>query len=69
MENCKNNKKGKGNLLIIIKWYNNRINTDAAALVTATDNYGYSDPYHYNTPGYLDLGRRFAEALLNLRQR
>lgn len=36
-----------------------------AALVTTTDKYGYSDPWHYDTPGYLDLGRRFAEALLN----
>jgi len=40
-----------------------------AALVTATDNYEYIDGYHYDTPGYLDLGRRFAEALLNLHPR
>lgn len=34
-----------------------------AALVTATDEYGYSDPWHYDTAGYIDLGRRFADAL------
>jgi hypothetical protein len=38
----------------------------AAALVVATDDYGYSDPWHYDSDGYLDLGRRFAEALLKL---
>ncbi|MCA9190876.1 MAG: hypothetical protein KDB03_03900 [Planctomycetales bacterium] len=34
-----------------------------AALVTSTDNYGYSDPWHYDSPGYLDLGRQFADAM------
>ena len=38
-------------------------NDARAALVTSTDNYGYSDPYHYDTAGYLDLGKKFAEAL------
>jgi iduronate 2-sulfatase len=37
-----------------------------AALVTTTDQYGYSDKWHYDTAGYLDLGRRFAEALHGL---
>ena len=37
-----------------------------AALVTSTDEYGYSDPWHYDTAGYLDLGRRFAEAVVGL---
>ena len=41
-------------------------NDARAALVTSTDNYGYSDPYHYDTAGYLDLGKRFAEALHSL---
>ena len=36
---------------------------DAAALVTSTDGYGKSDKWHYDTAGYLDLGRRFADAL------
>ncbi|HDR88208.1 MAG TPA: hypothetical protein ENN63_01085 [Bacteroidetes bacterium] len=41
--------------------------TDArAAIVRETKNYGYSDPYHYNSEGYIDLGRRFAEALVKL---
>ena len=34
-----------------------------ATLVTSTDAYGYSDPYHYDTAGYIDLGAKFAEAL------
>ncbi len=34
-----------------------------AALVTSTDSYGYSDPYHYDSAGFLDLGRQFADAL------
>ena len=38
----------------------------AAALVTSTDNYGYSDPWHYDTAGYLDLGEKFAEAMNDL---
>ncbi len=37
-----------------------------AALVTSTDKYGYSDPWHYDTAGYLDMGKRFAEALVKL---
>ena len=35
----------------------------AAVIVTSTDGYGYSDPYHYDSPGYIDFGRKFAEAL------
>ncbi len=38
----------------------------AAVLVTTTDGYGYSDPYHYDTAGFVDLGRAFAEALNSL---
>ena len=38
-----------------------------AELVTSTDAYGYSDPAHYDTAGYLDLGERFAEAMDGLR--
>jgi hypothetical protein len=37
-----------------------------AAIVRSTRNYRYSDPYHYDSEGYLDLGRRFAESLLAL---
>ncbi|MDB4458847.1 sialate O-acetylesterase [bacterium] len=40
----------------------------AAALVTATDEYGYSDPWHYDSPGYIDLGRQFANATADLEQ-
>ncbi|MCU0458052.1 MAG: sialate O-acetylesterase [Bacteroidales bacterium] len=40
-----------------------------AVLVTSTDNYGYSDPWHYDSEGYIDLGRKFAEAIAAIRQR
>jgi hypothetical protein len=40
-----------------------------AALVTSTDNYGYSDKWHYDSEGYIDLGREFAEAIAGLRRR
>jgi len=39
-----------------------------AALVTSTDKYGYSDKWHYDTAGYIDLGQQFAEALHALEQ-
>ncbi|MEZ6042450.1 MAG: sialate O-acetylesterase [Planctomycetaceae bacterium] len=35
-----------------------------AAIVTTTDAYGYSDPWHYDSAGYLDLGARFADAVV-----
>lgn len=38
-----------------------------ATLVTSTDNYGYSDPWHYDTEGYLDLGEKFASAVTSTR--
>lgn len=38
-----------------------------AALVTSTDEYSYSDPWHYDTEGYIDLGRKFADAVVGLR--
>ena len=37
-----------------------------AALVTSTDEYGYSDRWHYDTEGYIDLGRKFAEAVVGV---
>ena len=40
-----------------------------AALVTSTDKYGYSDKWHYDTAGYIDLGKQFAEALHALAQK
>lgn len=40
-----------------------------AALVTSTDNYGYSDKWHYDSNGYIDLGREFAIAMAGLRKR
>jgi hypothetical protein len=40
-----------------------------AALVTSTDNYGYSDPWHYNSEGYIDLGNNFAEAISKIKKK
>lgn len=40
--------------------------TDAhrnAVLVTSTDGYKYSDSWHYDSAGFVDLGRRFAEGV------
>ena len=37
-----------------------------ATLVTTTDDYGYSDPWHYDSAGYVDLGRQFAVAMHGL---
>ncbi|MFC1502288.1 sialate O-acetylesterase [bacterium] len=37
-----------------------------AALVTSTDDYSYSDPWHYDTKGFLDLGEKFAEAMVEI---
>jgi len=38
-----------------------------AALVTATDAYGYSDKWHYDTAGFVDFGKRFADRMRSLR--
>ena len=37
-----------------------------AELVVSTDEYGYSDPWHYDSPGYIDLGQKFATAMITL---
>jgi hypothetical protein len=37
-----------------------------AILVESTLNYNYSDKYHYDTEGYIDLGKEFAIAILKL---
>ncbi len=39
----------------------------AAAIVRTTRYYKYSDPWHYDSEGYVDLGKQFAEALQQLR--
>jgi hypothetical protein len=43
-------------------------NDGHAALVTTTDSYAYSDNWHYDTAGYIDLGKQFADALTGLRK-
>jgi hypothetical protein len=37
-----------------------------AAIVRSTRYYKYSDPWHYDSEGYIDLGKQFAEALYKL---
>ncbi len=37
-----------------------------AAIVKSTRYYQYSDPWHYDSKGYIDLGRKFAEAIQSL---
>jgi hypothetical protein len=37
-----------------------------AAIVRSTRYYKYSDPWHYDSDGYMDLGKQFAEALYRL---
>ncbi len=37
-----------------------------AAIVRSTKFYTYSDPWHYDSNGYIDLGEKFAEAIFHL---
>lgn len=39
-----------------------------AAIVRSTRYYKYSDPWHYDSEGYIDLGKKFAEALVGLQK-
>lgn len=39
-----------------------------AALVTSTDDYAYSDKWHYDSAGFIDLGERFADAMTQLQE-
>lgn len=38
-----------------------------AALVISTENYDYSDKWHYDSNGYIDLGKKFAESLESIK--
>lgn len=38
-----------------------------AQLVTSTDKYAYSDPWHYDSAGYIDLGREFAGGFVQIK--
>jgi hypothetical protein len=37
-----------------------------AAIVRSTQHYAYSDPWHYDSQGYMDLGMEFARAFIQL---
>ncbi len=39
-----------------------------AAIIKSTRYYKYSDPYHYDSKGYIDLGEKFAETVFSLSQ-
>lgn len=42
-------------------------NDKSAAIVRSTRNYGYgNDPWHYNSEGYIDMGKKFAEEVFRL---
>ena len=40
-----------------------------AAIVRSTQNYKYSDRWHYDSNGYIDLGKKFAEAIYLLNKK
>jgi hypothetical protein len=42
-------------------------NDENAAIVRDTKNYGYSDRWHYDSKGYIDLGERFANEIYKLK--
>ncbi|MCW3162815.1 sialate O-acetylesterase [Chryseobacterium oryctis] len=43
------------------------LNDKKAAIVRSTKNYGYgNDPWHYNSEGYIDLGKNFADEVFRL---
>ena len=37
-----------------------------AAIVSSTETYNYSDPWHYDSKGFVDLGKQFADAVYQL---
>lgn len=39
------------------------MNDPKAAIIRETKNYQYSDPWHYTSADYIDMGKRFADAL------
>ena len=46
------------------------VKNDANAMIIRdTKNYSYSDPWHYDGNGYIDLGQKFAEAIYKLNQK
>jgi hypothetical protein len=40
-----------------------------AVIVRSTQDYNYSDPYHYDSNGYIDLGEKFADAIYLLNKK
>lgn len=52
----------------VVRWQQAKFaNQDGnAALVTTTNNYGYSDKWHYDSAGYIDFGKQFAREMQRL---
>lgn len=52
----------------VVRWQQAKFvsQDENAALVTSTDNYGYSDKWHYDTAGYIDFGKQFAKKMQQL---
>ena len=42
-------------------------NDSKAAIVRTTSRYGYSDPFHYDSNGFIDLGIQFANTIYQLK--
>tara|TARA_Y100000590_G_scaffold197861_1_gene224717 strand:+ start:44 stop:1054 length:1011 start_codon:yes stop_codon:yes gene_type:complete len=56
-------------LSIVHEAQNRFTNNDFCALyVSDTENYNYSDPWHYDTNGFLNMGIAFAKAVLKLEE-
>ena len=55
--------------IALIKYAKDGTGIDSAALVTHTDRYAYSAPWHDDTAGFIDLGFRMAEAMAELEAR
>ena len=37
-----------------------------AEIIRTTENYEYSDPWHYDSKGFIDLGEQFAKTIKTL---
>jgi hypothetical protein len=43
--------------------------TDPATATVLTADYGMCDPWHYDTPGMVSIGQRFAKAMKDLEKK
>ncbi len=45
------------------------VTDENATIVRSTRYYKYSDPWHYDSDGYIDLGVKFADAIYQLNKK